>query len=119
LLDLYLLEMRSVIAPRSKSCSSLCLRPHIVLHFLVPLHLHFELQLQLQILFNIEILLRCDPWQEPQWLVNLTTFSCEVNGMPSSETSVMMKRPSSFLFGPHIPRAFLLLDDDSWKIKDY
>jgi hypothetical protein len=53
------------------------------------------------------------------WFVNLTTLSCEANGMPSLETSMMMKQPSIFLFEPHFPRGFLLLDDNSWKFKDY
>jgi hypothetical protein len=80
--DLYLLEMRSVIAPRPKSCSSLCPGPHIVVHSLVPLHLHFELQLQLQILSNIEGLLGCYPWQEPQcglstwWHYHMELMAC-------------------------------------------
>jgi hypothetical protein len=36
------------------------------------------------------------------WFVNLTTLSCGANGMPSSETSVMMKQPSIFLFGDRV-----------------
>jgi hypothetical protein len=49
----------------------------------------------------------------PMWFVNLTALSCGANGMPSSETYVMMKRLASFLFGPRIPRGSLLLDDGS------
>jgi hypothetical protein len=40
------------------------------------------------------------------WYVNFMTFSCGANGMPSSETSMMMKRPSSLAFGLCFPRGF-------------